>query len=106
MIGLYWQIGYEESDVLTHFGAMLWITGIWMFFSTMHAIPVFHVVHDQVQKELQVGAYRLSAFFTAKSVVHYVLSLFWPTILLPIAFFTIFRLEMYEGHPYKFFLVW
>merc|ERR1719233_1081344 len=76
-----------------------------MFWPT-DAIPVFHTVHDQVEKELQVGSYRLSAFFTAKSVVHIVLAMFWPTILLPIQFFGIFQPDMYEGYAYKIFVVW
>lgn len=105
-VGLYWQIGYEEADVLTHFAALLWIFGIWVFFCTMDSVPVLHTVHDQVEKELQVGAYRLSAFFSAKSIVHIVLNMFWPTILVPIEFFCIFKPEMYEAHPYKIFLVW
>jgi len=105
-IGLFWQLSFEESTVLPHFAALLWIFGTFLFFSTMGAIGVFHAEHDQVEKELQVGAYRLSAFFVAKNLVHLVLGMFWPTITLPFTIFCMYDSEIYTDYPYKICLFW
>lgn len=68
--GLNWVgMGDSENDIRLRNGLTLWMVGTWMFFPLIAALTVLSPERPLVLKELAVGAYRLSAYYTSTSIM-------------------------------------
>jgi len=64
--GLCWLgLGDDETDIVLRNGLALWVVGTWMFFPLIASLSVLSPERPLVLTELAVGAYRLSAYYTA-----------------------------------------
>lgn len=55
-----------------------WLTGTWTFFPLFSALFVFPADETVVQKELSLNAYRLSAYYCARSLTMLAVGWAWP----------------------------
>jgi len=85
--GLLWyQLGYDEDDIFPRFTAAFGITVPWMFFPLMESLPVLPSGMVHLKKELGVGAYRLSAWYWARTTVSLAPYAFWPILHISIVY--------------------
>jgi len=105
-VGLYSQLGYAEADVFPHFSAVLWIMGLWLFMPMSTAILAYNTVEKQIESELQVGAYRVSAYYMADSCVKLLRMMLWPSIFLIPTILIMFQPIAYKNALWKFPALW
>jgi len=87
LAGLLWiQLGTEEEDIFLRTALCLWIVGTWTFFPMFASMATFIDHAVILRKELSVGSYSLSAFFTAKTVAVLPLDWAWPVFYVTIVY--------------------
>lgn len=66
---MFFRTGHTEADVFPRFAACFFVVVVRVFFPLLSSIHVLPTHKLQLRKELASGAYRLSAWYTAKTSV-------------------------------------
>mmetsp|Transcript_7951 Transcript_7951/g.20032 ORF Transcript_7951/g.20032 Transcript_7951/m.20032 type:complete len:634 (-) Transcript_7951:51-1952(-) len=103
VMGLIWfQVPKEEEYIRPTIGALFFLCVYWFinpFFKYVQAFPAEHAI---VQRERASGAYRLSAYYFAKSIAELPFELIYPSIFFNIFFW----MGGFSTDPLRFFVLW
>eukprot|EP00941_MAST-03F_sp_MAST-3F-sp1_P001382 g1382.t1 len=77
---------YEETDVFQRMSLVFWVTGTWTFFPLFNCLFTFPFDEVVVLKELSLNCYRVSAYYTAKSLILVPIAFLWTVVYLPIVY--------------------
>mmetsp|Transcript_2975 Transcript_2975/g.7846 ORF Transcript_2975/g.7846 Transcript_2975/m.7846 type:complete len:667 (-) Transcript_2975:162-2162(-) len=83
---MWWQLGYDEIDIFSRFTATFAIFIEWVFFTFLGDLFFLPSSEVHLRKELGVGAYRLSAWFVAKSSASLLPYAIWPPLHVTIVY--------------------
>lgn len=87
LAGVMWfQLGYNEVDIFSRFTAVFAVLIQWVFFPFMNELFFLPTSEVHLRKELGVGAYRLSAWYIAKSTASLLPYVIWPPLHVSIVF--------------------
>jgi len=77
-------MGLAEQDIFVRVSLTFWVCGTWHYLSLFGSIFMFHNDKTLLRKDLQDGAYRVSAYFVAKNLTRMPLLWVWPTLYMPV----------------------
>jgi len=81
LAGVMWfQLGYNERYIFPRFTAVFAIQIQWVFFPFLDNLPFVPMSMLHLGKELGVGAYRLSAWYVAKTTAALLPYAYWPFV--------------------------
>lgn len=80
------QLSFDANNIFKRVTCVLWLVSTWMFFPMFNALMVFPAEETMVKKELSLSAYKLSAYYCARSVSLLAISLGWPVLYTSIVF--------------------
>lgn len=81
---LFLQLGFEEDDIFERFTGVFSLSIPWMFFPLLHSLTLL-ANEVPLRKELGVGAYRLSAWYIARTTVS-LHDMHWPFLYVTVVF--------------------
>eukprot|EP00298_Acanthocystis_sp_HF-20_P016830 c21598_g1_i1.p1 GENE.c21598_g1_i1~~c21598_g1_i1.p1 ORF type:complete len:616 (+),score=178.92 c21598_g1_i1:1-1848(+) len=106
LTGFLWlRIDNKEDTIYLRAAISLWFVATWMFFPTFASLFLYSSERVMLQKELRSGSFRLSAWFIAKSVTHYFVSLIWPVIWCPIVYYMTGINDSFVSFILSFFVI-
>lgn len=82
VVSLFWlRMEPIESRIEDRLGALSFVCIFFAFFSTFNAMFAFPAEKQVLNKDRASGAYRLSAYYFAKSMVSFICALFWDSVV-------------------------
>ena len=66
---LWWDLPATEAGIFPRFAMAFWLVGTWSFFPLFNALPLLKSHRVLLRREHKVGAFRLSAYYVARTCI-------------------------------------
>jgi len=101
--GLVWfQLNNQEEDIMDKQGLLFFVVTFWSFYGWFNALYTFPPERAVLNKERASGAYRLSAYFVAKTCTDTPVEFILPSIFIIILYW----MTGLNTSPERFFTFW